>query len=178
MANICLISPNKGYEEALQQMKRSFGQSGEPIHGSNGLAKAKTINEWLSQVTKLKDTDQYLIVDEEGVFIGLIDIKKRLNQYTSKEGGHISYSVIKEQQRKGYASQALSLACNLGYDLGIQRLLLTCKEDNHASKRVILKNNPQESYSIMLNRQKIWHYWFYRENPKITKTSKLDFDEK
>ena len=150
------------YEEELLQMKRSFGCSHEPIHGSNGLANSTNISTWLSKVVKLKETEQYLIVNDQGVFIGVLDIKKQLNQYTSKEGGHISYSIIKEHQNKGYATQALKLACDLGYQLGLKRILLTCKDDNKASQRVILKNEPQKAYTIRLNRQMIWHYWFYR----------------
>lgn len=44
------------------------------------------------------------------------------------------------KQRQGHATRALGLLLPLARALGVHRLLITCDEDNHASRRVIEAN--------------------------------------
>jgi predicted acetyltransferase len=45
------------------------------------------------------------------------------------------------ERRKGYATQILKLALTEAKKLGIAKALVTCDENNIASKKTILKNN-------------------------------------
>jgi predicted acetyltransferase len=56
-------------------------------------------------------------------------------------GGHIGYVVVPEFRRQGYATTILRLALRIAYDsLGIQRVLVTCDDDNVGSIRTIENN--------------------------------------
>lgn len=55
-------------------------------------------------------------------------------------GGLIGYSVRPSQRGKGYASEMLKLALDKFKNTNIENILITCKDFNIASKKVIEKN--------------------------------------
>jgi predicted acetyltransferase len=78
-------------------------------------------------------------VPEEQV-VGFLALRTRLNDWLFNEGGHIGYSVRPSRRREGHASRALGLAVGRAAELGIERALVTCDEDNVASSRTIENN--------------------------------------
>jgi predicted acetyltransferase len=73
-------------------------------------------------------------------FIGEAQIRHRLNAYLIKEGGHIGYGIRPAWQRQGYGKLILALALEKCRQLGIERALITCMQDNVASARIIEAN--------------------------------------
>ncbi|WP_338032606.1 GNAT family N-acetyltransferase [Clostridium manihotivorum] len=67
----------------------------------------------------------------------MINIRHALNEYLFNYGGHIGYSVKKEERRKGYAKEMLKLALEKCSDLGLKKVLLICDADNIASSKTI-----------------------------------------
>lgn len=54
--------------------------------------------------------------------------------------GHIGYTIVPWKQRRGYATQALRLILPIARSEGFPRVLITCDDDNEASRKVILAN--------------------------------------
>jgi len=77
--------------------------------------------------------------DDEEV-VGFLALRTRLNDWLFNEGGHIGYSVRPSRRRQGHASGALGLAVRRAAELGIERALVTCDDDNLASARTIERN--------------------------------------
>ncbi len=74
-------------------------------------------------------------------FIGTTNIRHRLNSFLQSYGGHIGYGVRYSECNKGYATQLLAKALEYSRDvLKLDRVLVTCDDDNLASARVIEKN--------------------------------------
>jgi predicted acetyltransferase len=73
----------------------------------------------------------------DGVIVGRLSLRHRLNDFLRREGGHIGYGVVPSHRRKGYATAMLRLALPHCARLGIARALLTCDVENHASRQVI-----------------------------------------
>lgn len=72
--------------------------------------------------------------------IGFLAIRHRLNDFLLQEGGHIGYSVRPARRGEGHATRALALALDRAAELGIDRALVTCDEDNEPSRRTIEAN--------------------------------------
>lgn len=73
----------------------------------------------------------------EGVIVGRLSLRHSLNEYLASVGGHIGYGVIPSRRRRGYATKMLRQAFPICASLGIHNVLLTCDEDNVASRKVI-----------------------------------------
>jgi predicted acetyltransferase len=73
--------------------------------------------------------------------VGRVTIRHRLNDAMARVGGHIGYVVVPEFRRRGYATAMLRLALGIARDtLGIDRVLVTCDDDNIGSIRTIERN--------------------------------------
>ena len=74
----------------------------------------------------------------DGQAVGFLNLRLRLNDYLLQEGGHIGYSIRPSQRRKGLAKLQLKLGLAEARKQGLERVLITCDEDNEASRRTIL----------------------------------------
>lgn len=73
--------------------------------------------------------------------VGRVSIRHSLNAFLERVGGHIGYGVVPEFRRRGYATEILRQATAIaGRQLGLERVLVTCDDDNVASIRTIEKN--------------------------------------
>lgn len=83
--------------------------------------------------------DLYWILDE-GEVVGFLSFRHALNDYLREVGGHIGYAVRASQRRRGYASAALALGLERAREIGLDRVLVTCDDDNGPSARTIERN--------------------------------------
>lgn len=73
--------------------------------------------------------------------VGRVSIRHSLNEFLRRVGGHIGYVVVPEFRRRGVATQMLAQALQIAHQkLEIQRVLVTCDDDNIGSIRTIEKN--------------------------------------
>jgi predicted acetyltransferase len=80
--------------------------------------------------------DLYWIVDD-GEVVGFLAFRHELNEWLREAGGHIGYSVRASRRRQGYASAALRLGLERAREIGLERVLVTCDDDNVGSYRTI-----------------------------------------
>lgn len=82
----------------------------------------------------------YLWVTEGADMIGFVAVRHSIDsEFLRTAGGHIGYSIRPSYRRAGHATRALGLALHRARDLGLDKVLLTCDEDNVASARTIEK---------------------------------------
>jgi predicted acetyltransferase len=73
-------------------------------------------------------------------YVGRMSIRHELNGWLKEVGGHIGYDVRRSRRGEGHATAMLRAALRIAHDLGIDSALLTCDDDNLASRIVIERN--------------------------------------
>jgi len=82
----------------------------------------------------------FLLAFEGPRIVGRLVVRHTLNDFLLRLGGHIGYVVVKEFRGRGYATEILRQGLELARrDLGLNRVLLTCDDDNVASIKTIEK---------------------------------------
>lgn len=83
----------------------------------------------------------YLAINDNNKIVGAIGIRWKQVPVLMTYGGLIGYSIRPSQRGKGYASEMLKLALEKFKNTDIENILITCKDFNIPSKKVIEKNN-------------------------------------
>lgn len=72
-----------------------------------------------------------------GYPVGISKLRHRLNEALLKTGGHIGFCIRPSERGKGYAREIMKMTVQYAWRMGIDKLLLTCDEDNEPSWRTI-----------------------------------------
>ena len=105
---------------------------------------AAYVAERIAERERVEDPDWVLNTnlwwaDEQG-YIGRMSIRHELNDWLREVGGHIGYDVRRSRRREGHATAMLAAALTIAHELGIDPALITCDDDNIASRLVIERN--------------------------------------
>jgi predicted acetyltransferase len=85
--------------------------------------------------------ETFLFAFKDQRIVGRVTIRHALNEVLARGGGHIGYVVVPEFRRRGYATEMLRQALHIAHErLGLDRVLVTCDDDNRGSIRTIEKN--------------------------------------
>ncbi len=145
-----LIKPSIKLKDQIEKYKIDFLNSNEICAGSSELMSMDTVSSWLKYLKTLESKDtcpeglvpcvQYCLLDTStNELIGLANIRLELNDYLYKYGGNIGYSISPSKRKQGYGTIQLKLVLNECKNLNINQVLITCKEENIASRKVIEK---------------------------------------
>lgn len=151
MDQLKLIVPTADYRDQILAYKDEFMENGDSLDGTAGLSKAVSIDDWFAA---LKDNASEQTVRpglvpastflgirvKDNRVVGMIDIRRRLNDYLLEFGGNIGYSVRKSEREKGYAKEMLRLALEKCKELQLAKVLITCNKSNIASAKTIIAN--------------------------------------
>ena len=172
MADIKLVKATDIPATKVMQFRQEFLAAGEcSINGSRGLHHYEKYEDWLWLVKECEKPDNtwlgvqastYFAVrksDEE--VVGCIELRHTLNEALAVIGGHIGFSVIPEERRKGYATEMLKLVLAEAKKAGLDKVLLTCDIDNIASCKTVEKcgGKKEQEDAFVLDGEPYYKYW-------------------
>lgn len=82
----------------------------------------------------------FWLVRDSSDMLGRVTLRDRLTPNLELVGGHIGYMIRPTERRKGYGTKILELALPKAREMGLDRVLITCKATNTASAKIIEKN--------------------------------------
>lgn len=83
----------------------------------------------------------YFLMNEDERILAHVSIRHSIdNDFLRLYGGHIGYGVRPSERRKGYATIMLHLALIKCNELGINDVMISCKESNIGSAKTIENN--------------------------------------
>jgi predicted acetyltransferase len=146
-----LIAPTVRLRAAWLDCRDDFGpgvyQDGTGIGFAGDLDSADGFAEWVRRLTEQEDRGKpapadfvhctYRWMVEGDRVLGGIALRHELNDFLLDVGGHIGFSVRPSERRRGLASWALAETLELAHRMGMDRLLITCRVANTASRRTI-----------------------------------------
>jgi predicted acetyltransferase len=86
-------------------------------------------------------SDFWLIDGDE--YVGRLSLRHELNEALLLWGGHIGYQIRPSKRRRGYGKEILRMGLIKAKELGLNRVLVTCDEDNTGSRKIIEYNGGQ-----------------------------------
>lgn len=145
MESLLFRKPEERDISEITAFKEEFQENNSGMDGTGTLVRCNA-EEWLSYNSRMENGDeteglhclQYgLFREEDGRLLGLIQVRLELVGYLVRFGGNIGYCVRPSERRKGYAKIMLGHALDICWEKGLDRVLITCLEDNVGSARTI-----------------------------------------
>ncbi len=145
-----LVTPSPEYKKSFIVATKEFQAEGRNLNiDTTEFLKSGSLEKYLEKLSNqekgigLKEgyvPHSVFWLVEGGEFVGAVDIRHRLNEHLLSMGGNIGYSIRPSARRQGYGTKILELALPFAKTLGIDRVLVTCDDDNIGSVKIIESN--------------------------------------
>lgn len=164
---IALVKPSARYKESFLKAEKEYQKEG--WHKDLNLSQIrKDFPEFIKKFRNYekghnlpKDNSSliiYWLVDDEK-FIGHLSVRSFVDKELMKIRGHIGYSIRKSERQKGYGKKILKLGLLKAQKLGFKKVLVTCDDDNVASRKIIEANGGIFRNKIPNKGELIRRYW-------------------
>ena len=94
----------------------------------------------LREITGPLPTSVFDLVDENGTVLGFTQVRHKASASADVPqacASHIYYEIYPDQRNKGYGKEILRLALEEARKIHLHPVIVTCVEDNIASKKII-----------------------------------------
>jgi len=146
-----LVEPCEEYAEQIVEYKQAFLDADSTMDGCGPLRRCEDPLTYIAECRKYTSpetlpeglvlaTQFFYIRKSDNCLVGMLQVRHYFNDFLSKFGGHIGYSIKPCERRKGYATSMLRAILPYCKDLGLDKILITCIDSNIGSEKTILNN--------------------------------------
>lgn len=166
---IFLTEPDSKYQDSFLAGLREFHQEGRMLQYriqnvsedfERFLYHLRTQQDRTKLPPHIVPQSHFWLIDADE-FIGILSLRCGPNDAFIRISGHIGYQIRPSKRWQGYGKELLRLGLQKAKELDFTRVLLTCDEDNIASKKVIESNGGQFESAILVEGSplKKLRYW-------------------
>ena len=173
--NLYLREIEEDDKKEIEKMALEFQEANDeyPFEGVSNLKKVinNSFEEYFNDLEINKHIDEiyptyanqttYVLADDSNHIYGLINLRHELKGKLMEVGGHIGYGIRPSERKKGYATLQLKLILDKLKELNIDQALITCREDNIASKKTMEKFIGKKDTLVPSNHEGIMEYRYW-----------------
>ena len=186
MNEIKLIEPTIEYVEDIWKFRKEIIDSSDhdKFAGCGTLEQSNSALEWI-ETTRVRSSVETCPSDKvpsnvyiavrlsDNKIVGIIDLRHHIDHpILSTWGGHIGYYVRPTERGKGYGKEMLRQNLLNAQKRGIEKVLITCNEDNVASEKTILANGGVFERTITVDDEIMKRYWITVDRELLRKELK------
>ncbi len=146
-----LLLPDERFLDEIKAYRLETLAADGYINGGGGLSQIDDAQTWIEHSRNMmkaeyvkepyvESTEFIYVRESDRRIIGTTQVRRRLNDDLLISGGNIGYSIRPCERRNGYGKRMLASALDYCRWLQLEKVLVTCSEDNEASRRTILAN--------------------------------------
>lgn len=116
------------------------------IPGAFGLKRYESFDDWFNFVKNMplnvyRPSKQFLGIRlDDNKLVGMLEYRYGFSNWDEFPYGHVGYSILPSEQNKGYCTTLFSYMLEVCKENNEDIIMMTCNEDNIASRKVILKS--------------------------------------
>lgn len=171
MDELILLKPDETLLDEINAYRNAMIAANSSMDGTGSLRRHEAA-QWLVHARSLMSEEicppkwvpatQFVCVRKsDSRIVGMIDLRHRFNEFLAEYAGNIGYSVRPDERRKGYARWMLANVLPEARKLGLTRVLVTCEDNNEASRRAIEANGGRFERTTYLESEQalLRRYW-------------------
>lgn len=163
-----LLKPDNRFIKEIENYRKEFNLPSNGIEGTSFLMAFDDISQWLEHLKLLEKEDtlpnedyvpaeQFILIRKsDNKIIGMSNLRIRLNEYLLNFGGNIGYSITPSERKKRYGRLLLKKTLQKATDLGLNNILVTCRDTNLGSIKIIESNSGILKNKIYDEEEKEW----------------------
>lgn len=172
MQDLYLIKLSTDYLDQIKEYRNECLLNNSSMDGCGPLRRYEDPIAYINEMKKYEKKEtlpegmvvstQFLCIRKnDNKLVGMIDVRHYFNDYLEKYAGNIGYSVRPSERQKGVASFMLNAVKPFCKSIGLTKILVSCLDNNTASRKTILKNGGIYESSVYDSRKKetLEHYW-------------------
>ncbi len=165
-----LVIPSEEHLEEVRALREEYLAAGSGMDGAGPLRRFPDPADWLAEVRRCaepatvpegKVPAALFLCLRDGRVLGMIQVRRTLNDYLRRYAGHIGYSVRPSERRKGVARWMLGAVLPYCREIGLERVMIACEPWNEGSRRTILANGGVPAGTVHMPERNIdlEQYW-------------------